>query len=226
MAAKSFASRAWALRPGARSGCLNGPQAKSSSHFATAHDAQLCELSCSLPPSWAFHRVDLACTSIPTDCGDHDGPGATVPNTMQLFCCNSAYQTHAPSTSSPLLGGQEFVRSAEKPNMERTGWSRSRSHAFLPPQPLHSLSDVLRVARLQNIFTRNHPTNRHRWALAARLWDRVNIFPVSPSTERHLGQAPIPQQTRWASCTGRAQRKPNAFRHMGRRSGACRTFTG
>ena len=33
---------------------------------------------------------------------------------MLLFCCRTK-KTHAPSTSSPLLGGQEFVPSAETP---------------------------------------------------------------------------------------------------------------
>ena len=61
----------------------------------------------------------------------------------------------------------------------------------------------------------------------AGVWDRESMVQACPDTDRHLSQAPTPQQPSGPhSYTGRTDRKPNAFRHKGRRSGVCRTFTG
>ena len=48
-------------------------------------------------------------------------------------------------------------------------------------------------------LARHKPAARTNLTLAARFWDRDSMVQASPGTDRHLSQAPTPQQTKWVS---------------------------
>ena len=162
------------------------------------------------------------------------------PDRLAVPCKN---RSTVRTTGSPCVAAQQ-TRSSLHPRLLRY---EAAKNSFLASRPHHGTSQS--CFKSGPTFSRHrsrckagptscflryptkvwHPTNPRRGTIrplrqaggTGKAWCKPRQAPIATSAKPQHPSRPSGSQ----SCTGRSQRKPNAFRHKGRRSGACRTFT-